>query len=231
VTPVVAANLSAVRLLEPRDYLRPDGGLDVPAPDGASRRSGHVCCWITPSTCRPSDQRRPCRPRRWPLYPLGAGALARALLRHARPARVASRNWPRLLTLNAFAAGCFVGLSASVILETSDPIHYNSSSSRSEAAAGASSRASASRPRRACAGEGRRGTRRRDRAPRARAAGGSGNVLRSARRRVKARTVVVRAAACSAASSFSAGLAANSSNSSASRSISRAERSDRCPKA
>lgn len=57
----------------------------------------------------------------------------------------------------------------------------------------------------------------------------SGNVSRSARRRVKGRTVVVFAAACSAASSSSVALAASSSNSSASCSISRADRSDRCP--
>ena len=46
---------------------------------------------------------------------------------------------------------------------------------------------------------------------------------------VKARTVVVFAAACSAASSSSVALAASSSNASASCSISRVDRSDRCP--
>jgi hypothetical protein len=57
----------------------------------------------------------------------------------------------------------------------------------------------------------------------------SGNVSRSARRRVKGRTVVVFAAACSAANSSSVALAANSSNSSANWSISRTDRSDLCP--
>lgn len=57
----------------------------------------------------------------------------------------------------------------------------------------------------------------------------SGKVWRSARLRVNPRTVVVLATARSAASSSSVASASSSSNVSANCSISRAERSDRCP--
>ena len=57
----------------------------------------------------------------------------------------------------------------------------------------------------------------------------SGNVWRSARLRVNPRTVVVLATARSAASSSSVASASSSSNVSANCSISRDDRSDRCP--
>ncbi len=57
----------------------------------------------------------------------------------------------------------------------------------------------------------------------------SGKVWRSARLRVNPRTVVVRAAACSADNSSSVASASSSSKVSANCSISRDERSDRCP--
>jgi hypothetical protein len=133
VIPVVAANFSGDSRLAPRDHLRPDGGVDVAKADGLVEAeqtrlllnnpidAGLVALVV------------------WPLYPAWVLALwlglfclvslARALLRHryasASGTEKTSPSWARLFTLNAFVAGCLWGLSASVILETSDPIYYN----------------------------------------------------------------------------------------------------------
>jgi hypothetical protein len=139
VTPVVAANLSAGRL-GPRDYLRPDGGVDVATADGLVEAEQTRLLLNNPIDV-PANLINAALVALvvWPLYPAWVLALwlglfclvslARALLRHryasASGAEKTSPSWARLFTLNAFVAGCLWGLSASVILETSDPIYYN----------------------------------------------------------------------------------------------------------
>ena len=75
----------------------------------------------------------------WPLYPrwviglwvasICVVSVHRALLRHrytrASSGEKASPHWTRELTQNVFVAGCLWGLSASVILETPDPVYYS----------------------------------------------------------------------------------------------------------
>ncbi len=75
----------------------------------------------------------------WPLYPAALVALwlglfattglTRILLRrrfaNASSVMKTSRRWSRALTRHAIATGCLWGLSASVILMTTDPIYYD----------------------------------------------------------------------------------------------------------
>jgi PAS domain S-box-containing protein len=140
VIPVVAANLDGGRRLAPRDYLGPGEGVDIAVLDGAVEAEQTRLLLNNPIDV-PANLINAglVGVVVWPLYPAWVLALwlglfcivslARALLRHryasASGAEKTSPNWARLFTLNAFVAGCLWGLSASVILETSDPIYYN----------------------------------------------------------------------------------------------------------
>ncbi len=122
------------------DHVRPGRGVDLAAPDSAVEAEQTRLLMQNPADVPASlINAGLVGVVVWRLYPAWAMALwlalfcvvslARALMRHryacASEAAKTSPSWARLLTQNAFAAGCLWGLSASVILMTPDPIYYN----------------------------------------------------------------------------------------------------------
>jgi hypothetical protein len=140
VIPVVARDLSGGTLLVPRDFLRPDGGVDIATPGGLVEAEQTRLLLKNPIDV-PANLINAGLVALvvWPLYQtwvvalwLGLAcivSLSRALLRHcymhATGDARASPDWARVFTLNALVAGCLWGLAASVILVTPNPIYYN----------------------------------------------------------------------------------------------------------